>query len=257
MSATTQLRPELESSVCVLHITDNHLTRDPNRERHGINSFQTFEAVVATATQTYRPDLLALTGDIADESVDEVYETFLSTLQRYTKSPMISTPGNHDLGEPFARHLSGRSMSVGSWQVLAVDTHVDDEVGGYISATELQRVKAELTANVAPTLVIGHHPATPIGSPWIDAHRIENGEDWLAQLTSFPHVKGYLCGHVHQAFDAELQGIRLMTSPSTCWQFKVASETFGFDDLAPGWRWLWLNSDGSITTQVARLEARD
>lgn len=257
MSTDLQPRNGTESSLCVLHVTDNHLTVDPGRERRGIKSAETFQSVVETATRKHTPDLLLLTGDIADDCVDVVYETFLSTLDRSTSCPKISTPGNHDLAEPFWRHLSGESLTVGTWRVMSVDTHVDNEVAGSVSSQEMDRVREELAANGSPTLVIGHHPTTDVGAAWIDAHRIRNGDELLSLFWDFPHVKSYVCGHIHQEFDQSSRNVRLLATPSTCWQFKTNSEVFAFDDLSPGWRWLWLHPDGTLDTTVERLDAKN
>jgi Icc protein len=58
---------------------------------------------------------------------------------------------------------------------------------------------------------------------------------------------------VHQNFDSERRGVRLLASPSTCIQFQPQSTEFAVDDAAPGYRWLNLYDSGRIDTGVARL----
>ena len=42
----------------------------------------------------------------------------------------------------------------------------------------------------------------------------------MTLINQFSNVKAVLSGHVHQAFDVVEQGVRYLTSPSTCVQFK-------------------------------------
>ena len=241
------------TSLWLLHITDNHLFADPSEGRHGISSVETFQRVLESATASRRPDLVVDTGDIAHDRTVEVYEMFASMVRDFVDCPMIATPGNHDLAKPFDEVLSRDSVTMGDWKIVTVDTHIDDEVAGFIGQEEMTRVEDELRKNESPTLLIGHHPATEIGCAWIDGHRIENGDEFLRKLERYPHVKAYLGGHVHQAFDGRANGLRLMTTPSTCWQFKTGSDSFAVDDLPAGWRWLELRADGEIDTYVERL----
>ena len=241
------------TSLWLLHITDNHLFADPNGGRHGVNSVESFQQVLVSATESRQPDLVVDTGDIANDRTREVYEMFASMVRDFVDCPMIATPGNHDLATPFDQVLSRESVTMKNWRIATVDTHVDDYVAGVISQTEMLRLEEDLETNELPTLVVGHHPAAEIGCTWVDEHRIENGEAFLRNLRNYPHVRAYLSGHVHQAFDGHADGLRLMTTPSTCWQFKTGSDSFAVDDLPAGWRWLELRADGEIDTYVERL----
>ena len=45
-------------------------------------------------------------------------------------------------------------------------------------------------------------------------------------LAHHPQVRGVLCGHVHQEYDALHQGVRFLATPSTCIQFMPLSRDF-------------------------------
>ena len=45
-----------------------------------------------------------------------------------------------------------------------------------------------------------------------------------------------------------------MATPSTCIQFKPHNHIFTLDTLQPGWREVELHADGTIKTQVKRLQ---
>ncbi|MBX2809216.1 MAG: 3',5'-cyclic-AMP phosphodiesterase, partial [Cellvibrionaceae bacterium] len=73
----------------------------------------------------------------------------------------------------------------------------------------------------------------------------------------YTHVKLILWGHIHQEFDALHEGVRLLASPSTCIQFAPGKNEFTLDKTMPGYRWLELHDDGSISTHVERLPYKD
>jgi len=66
-------------------------------------------------------------------------------------------------------------------------------------------------------------------------------------------VNTLLCGHIHQELDVNWQGRRVLASPSTCVQFKPHCTNFTIDPIAPGWRYLDLHPDGTLSTEVHRL----
>lgn len=68
------------------------------------------------------------------------------------------------------------------------------------------------------------------------------------------NVKCILWGHVHQDSDRMVDGIRMLSTPSTCVQFTPQSENFDIDTVAPGYRRLQLNADGTIETEVSRVK---
>jgi Icc protein len=59
---------------------------------------------------------------------------------------------------------------------------------------------------------------------------------------------------VHQVHDTERNGVKLFSTPSTCAQFLPLSNSFAIDRRPPGYRWLDLNPDGTITTEVVWVE---
>jgi Icc protein len=53
--------------------------------------------------------------------------------------------------------------------------------------------------------------------------------------------------------DQSAGGVRVLGTPSTCFQFKPDSHDFGLDITSPGYRTIDLYADGGIETQVVRL----
>ena len=76
-------------------------------------------------------------------------------------------------------------------------------------------------------------------------------------LQHYPLAKTLLCGHIHQDLDLQWEGRRLLATPSTCIQFKPLCTNFTIDTLSPGWRYLDLHPDGTLTTELHRLDGTE
>ena len=99
-----------------------------------------------------------------------------------------------------------------------------------------------------------HHCPIDVGSLWLDAVGLDDGYDLLMLTQRFPRVRAILCGHVHQELDTVVHGVRLLASPSTCYQFKPGSKRFTLDEMPPGYRSLRLFPDGHIESRVSRVK---
>jgi Icc protein len=147
-----------------------------------------------------------------------------------------------------------RSFFLGNWQVLLLNSSVPDQVGGHLSDDSLHWLARALDAHPNHhALVCLHHQPVPVGSAWIDEIGLSNGADLFAVLDRYPQVRAVLWGHVHQEFDTDRNGVRLLSTPSTCIQFAPGAEVFTLDAAGPGYRWLTLNGDGGMDTGVMRL----
>ena len=243
-------------TLTVLQVTDTHLFPAPDESLLGVRTQNTLDAVLDHAFREGTPDALIASGDLAQVGETATYRRFLETVRSRFAGPCLCVPGNHDLGEPFLRVLPTQPLHLGAWDVLGVDTHIDHRVDGEVAEAELRRLDealAEAESAGRHALVVGHHCPVDIGAPWLDEHRIANADALLAVLDSHDRVRGYLGGHVHQEVDRRMGSLRILASPSTCFQFAPDSERFALDDTAPGWRWLMLAADGSIETRVSRL----
>ena len=119
------------------------------------------------------------------------------------------------------------------------------------------RLRATLVEGDAPqrhVLVCLHHHPAPLQSRWLDQVGLENGNEFLALLRGFPNARAVVFGHVHQAWDRELDGLRLIATPSTGSQFKPHTDDFEVDARPPAWRTLTLQADGRIQTRLNWLE---
>ncbi len=243
-------------SYSVLQVSDLHLLEDPSKRLLGVDTAETFEAVVAAALHSHGPfDAVIVTGDIAHEPSVATYERAREILWRYHRGgAALWLPGNHDVMHAMARVFpTDDELVLGSWHVIAIDTHVDETEQGSIAARELRRVTNRLAAVEGKSVVIaGHHPCVSVGTPWLDRGCIANGEDLLHLLESDSRIAAYVFGHIHHA--AEIDGARcpMLAAPSTCFQFAQGGTRFGVTDAAPGCRVLRLKDSGEFESTVIR-----
>lgn len=259
---STVLQPRSTAAIQVLQISDFHLLNDPGDTMMGINTEESFKAVLQAAGQHHAPaDLVLLTGDLAQDATPACYRRLKGHLEEL-RAPVFCMPGNHDDPELMATDLAGglialeKQILIGSWQILCLDSTVLDSAGGYLRAEQMDWLASLLAENRDRFTVISlHHSPLPTGSLWLDTMRLGNADPFLELLERSGQVRCVVFGHVHQEMDARRGGLRLLACPSSCFQFKQGSGDFALDPVPPGYRWLRLNQDGSVETGVERLSA--
>ncbi|MCZ6888879.1 MAG: metallophosphoesterase [Gammaproteobacteria bacterium] len=243
-----------QDGITILQVTDTHLSPEAETTLHGVCTFQSLTAVLDQAFSEAVPDAVVVTGDIANVGSLATYELFRDAVGSRYAGPMLCVPGNHDLSAPFRSVLPTTGLEFDAWKVIGVDTHVDNCVGGHLEADECKRLSNALESCSKQVLVVGHHPPFPIRTPWLDKQCIDNGERLVAMLRGSGKVSGYAYGHVHQEFGTVAGDVQLLASPSTCYQFEPGSDRFSIDGCKPGYRWIHLNDDRSIDSEVRRLD---
>lgn len=240
----------------LLHLTDLHLYADAQGCLKTVNTRDSFAAVLAKARQSHpHPDALILGGDLAQDESPVAYRA-LGTMLADWRVPRLITPGNHDSLAAIARIFAPLPdhLDLGSWRIVALNTHEDGKDGGRLAKAALARLHLLLNdAGDHRVLICMHHPPVTIGSAWMDEIGLVHAESFWSVVERFDCVRGVLFGHVHQALDGVQDGIRLLGSPSTCIQFKPLQDRFWLDGQSPGYRWLELHPDGDITTGVVRI----
>lgn len=257
--APWQLPLTPEQSVTVLQLTDLHLTEPPGRPVHGYNTEQSFRSVLEhlRADPRWPPDLILLTGDLAEDYVPATYRRLTAALNELAV-PCACLPGNHDDIPTMRAELLSPTVGMppvihaGRWGIFCLNSQVTGAIGGAVTPADLKWLSNALPS-VAHALVVLHHPPLPVNSAWIDAIGLTNGAAVVAQLASVPTLRAVLAGHVHQYSEAAYGALRVLTTPSTCYQFKPFSSSFALDDASPGGRWLYLHPDGTLETSIKRL----
>ncbi len=246
----------------VLQITDLHLKGSPDWRLAGVDPSASYDAVLHRITPAMDGvDLVLATGDISHNGDREAYRRFRRDFERFGK-PVLVLPGNHDELTLMREELGGGDVLrfgpdflLDGWRFLLLNSQVPGAVGGRIGGEQLEWLGTALTRDrQTPVVVSLHHQPVPVGARWLDEQRVEDGETLLEIVSRHPQVKLVVWGHVHQEFDRRHDGLRLLSSPSTCIQFKPDSAGFALDTVNPGVRWLTLGGGGEVDTWVERID---
>lgn len=253
-----------QQTLNLVQITDSHLHASQDGTLLGMNTQNGLDLVLdRVAEERDRIDLVLATGDIAQDGSVEAYRRFIASIDRFA-APMRWTAGNHDDRDNMRTALDGRE-SIGRpvfesdhWVVILLDSTVPGQVHGALANDQLALLDRLLSQHADKhALVTFHHHPRPMDSQWIDRIGIRNPAELQAVLGRHQNVRAVLWGHVHQESDADIGGVRYLSTPSTCVQFEPGSVDFSIDTKGPGYRWLTLAADGSIDTGLTRIEGVD
>jgi len=250
----------MQSDVRLLQLADPHLYARADRALRGVVTRDSLAAVLRHArAHHWDAQALLLTGDLVNDDPGG-YATVRELFGDLDK-PVWCLPGNHDDGEAMRRELATAPFAIcgvhdlGNWRLVMLDSCVAGQAHGRLSAAELARLDAALAgAGERHVLISLHHHPVRMASRWIDSVGLQNPEEFFAITDRYPQVRVMLWGHVHQCFDSRRKGVRLLAVPSTCAQFLPHSDQFAIDPSPPGYRRLTLRSDGTIETEVLRVE---
>ncbi len=252
----------------LVQISDCHLFADPQGALLGLKTEESLQDVLEHIDHFEKPkgiDTLLVTGDLSQDGSPQSYQR-LWEKTRYIGQSQGWIQGNHDLDQPMQAYSGLRPvLSPGilqphpRWQVILLNSSVEHQIHGHISAEHLLFLEQSLArANGIFSLVVTHHPPCHIGCAWLDRQCIDNPGRLEKILDQYQDtVRAVLCGHVHQQAEVRFAATTVWTSPSTCIQFKPASDGFALDPLGPGYRVLELLENGGIRTYVSRVQASD
>lgn len=245
-----------------MHLTDPHLFADLQGELRGTVTAESLQQVLDHYhAGDWRADRALVTGDLIQDDSAEAYERFRQFLLPL-KMRTHCVPGNHDVRDLMRAVCSRPPFSycaketIHNWLIIGADSCVSNQAGGAMDEEELQRLEAAIAASDARhVMVCLHHPPVAMRSVWLDTVGLANGEEFLQRMQALGKVRLIVFGHVHQPYDDEHNGMRVLGTPSTCRQFKPHSDEFDVDDRPPAYRRLTLNDDGSFENELIWVES--
>jgi Icc protein len=246
----------MKTKFKVVQISDCHVSADPDAIYRGINPRTAFEQVLP-AVIDWKPDLILLTGDLAEDASDEAY-AYLATHLAKLDSPILTLPGNHDYAARQNHHFVSTAVDeplvfeASHWRVILLNSAVENQIAGSLSDNQLEQLERELSANDKPTLVALHHQPLPVGSPWIDRYPLLEPEKLYSCLENEGNVQAVVWGHIHQEFSEERGDISLLGSPSSSANSLPGRDKFTYDERGPACRWLKLDCKGGLETGILR-----
>ncbi len=247
------------SALKLIQMTDLHLGPTADYQCRNFNTLDSFKAVLeACSSIGDGEEIIVLTGDLASDSQPGAYQQ-LNKILTQNKKQAVWLPGNHDDMPLMQKYLSDYPYlpvyEHEYWAVLMIDSSVPGKPGGAISNQQLQQLEYNLgRLKDKLVLVAMHHSPVSLNSQWLDEHRISNHQKLHSLLVANGNVKAVITGHVHQQHETDWKGIRVYSTPSTCFQFAEHSDQFALSDKTPAYRWLELHSNGHIDTGINRVD---
>lgn len=244
----------MDADVRLLLFSDPHLFASPQGRLRGVQTLPSLERVLEHATAHTDVDALVCCGDIVNDE-PEGYAHFARALERFGK-PVYCIPGNHDDPAQLRAALSHPPFQVGghvdasNWRIVLVDSCVPGEARGAVSTEELQALERALGGTDRHALICVHHQPVSMSSRWLDTIGIANADELLRVIDEYPNVRAIAWGHVHQYYDGQRGGVRLLATPSTGAQFLPRSDHFAIDQRPPAYRRLTLHANGTVDTDV-------
>ncbi len=259
-NATEGNRNLPSDSLEVLQLSDPHLFADPEGRLLGMRTLLSLQHVIAHASKHLPSiDLALVTGDLVHDASPAGYSLLKKELT-HLGVPAYCLPGNHDDPEILDSTISGNpidtpfSIQQKGWSIILLDSNRPGSTLGELDDIQLAKLQKTLSSHPNHhTLICLHHHAVAIKSQWLDRIMLSNANDFFAITDRHPQIKGITCGHVHQSFEERRNGVLLMGTPSTCFQFAPKSVGFEIDNRAPGYRRLTLLPDGTIRTDTFHL----
>lgn len=258
-----RLVPPKMKEVCpitIAQVTDIHLFASEHQQLLGMPTTDSFNAVIERLKKMRDElDLLLLTGDLSGDGTSQSYGNLQSLLSPLFL-PSYWLPGNHDdsivMNEVLNSGLVSRRKCFerGEWNFILLDSSIAGKVYGYLRDETLNWLDSQLgMAGDKPTVIALHHPPFRINSRWLDNSSLQNSEDFFAVLDKYLQVKLVLCGHIHQEFCTQRNGVDYLGTPSTCVQFQPKSKKFALEQKSPGFRLMKLYPNGTWESWVERV----
>jgi Icc protein len=215
----------LSKPVRIAQISDLHI-KSPGALAYGrVDTAQALERCVAALNEFKpRPDLVVISGDLADTPTAEEYE-HLKRLLAPLELPFVGIPGNHDSRElmraafprayAFASGPLNQRIEIGGLDLVLLDSSVPGKPHGDLDAATLQWLDATLVSSTdRPALLFLHHPPFQTGIWHMDRQNLLNAADLAPIVRRHPRVQLIATGHVHRATLAMFAGVPTTICPA-------------------------------------------
>jgi 3',5'-cyclic-AMP phosphodiesterase len=212
--------------VLIAQISDLHI-KPPGALAYGrVDTASALERCVAALNAfTPKPDLVVISGDLADTPIAEEYE-YLKRLLAPLKLPTVGIPGNHDSRElmraafPQAAYAYptgplNQRVEIGGLDLVLLDSSVPGRPHGELDPSTLQWLAATLASSPdRPALLFLHHPPFKTGIWHMDRQYLLNAGELAAVVKRHPRAQLIAAGHVHRAILTMFAGIQSTICPA-------------------------------------------
>src|ERR1700680_3263066 len=211
--------------VRIAQISDLHI-KSPGVLAYGrVDTAQALERCVAALNEFRpRPDLVVISGDLADTPTADEYQ-HLRRLLAKLQLPFVGIPGNHDSRElmraafPQSYALASgplnQRLELGGLDLVLLDSSVAGKPHGDLDAATLQWLEVTLaSAADRPALLFLHHPPFKTGIWHMDRQNLLNAADLAPIVRRHARVQLIAPGHRHRATLAMFAGVATTICPA-------------------------------------------
>lgn len=215
-------------------ITDFHLQDNTQAVLREVNPYTRLK-LVFQALSKQALDFVICGGDLVhDIHRPDTYST-LKYLLTWINTPCHIILGNHDhvgyflqVFPDFKPHFYTDKVyyfrDFNGFRFVFLDTHVTGANYGLLGEAQLAWLNGILSHSPYPVVLSLHHPVVPTGIDWLDQNYPLQDAAALWNIIQFSPVQLVLFGHLHATLDQVQQRIRLLGTPSTCFQFAPAPQ---------------------------------
>ena len=255
----------------ILQISDFHLRGDGKLSFQVVDTASFLKSTKAHLEHVFaldgqKPDMIVVTGDIADSGDEKAYLMVYEALSSFNV-PVYAVPGNHDRRDRMVRILKGwtipnpqtapflcYAVQTEEARLLFLDTLNPGSHAGHRREAELAWLDNELQSNKnVPTLIFMHHPPFITGLPAMD-EPFESREEMRTVLMKAPWAR-LCCGHMHRPIFTVWAGVPCVTAPAASMQIELDFTPEGGDTFrmeTPGYL-LHDFEDGVFNTHVCQI----
>jgi len=232
----------------ILQLSDNHIQADANALLYQVSTLNKLNQLLEKVKPRIESiEAIFLSGDVSQDGSAESYRHIAESLQ-VLKKPVYWFAGNHDRSHvmhdtltsyPYFQPLD--SLILNNWQFLVLDTVREGCDEGYL----VENTETRIRASTFCALWMHHHPA-PVGSKLIDKYKLQNPELLSAFLDAqIRQPEVIITGHVHGAYQTRFEGIPVISSPATCFQFPKEATILAVDPKSGCTFWAF-HEDGTF-----------
>ncbi len=187
-----------QKPVLIAQISDLHI-KPPGSLAYGrVDTAAALERCVAALNEfAPKPDLVVISGDLADTPTIEEYEQFPHAPYAFSTGPL------------------NQKAEAGALDLLLLDSSVPGKPHGELDAVTLQWLEATLAAAPdRPALLFLHHPPFKAGIWHMDRQNLLNAGELASIVRRHPRVQLIATGHVHRATLTMFAGVPTTICPA-------------------------------------------
>ncbi|MEP7084972.1 MAG: phosphodiesterase [Betaproteobacteria bacterium] len=190
-----------------------------------------------------RPDVVIITGDLADKGEPTAYAHLREILSALAIRYYV-IPGNHDKMPAFRQAFADQPYLPAAGdsiqyaidefpvRIVAVHSVIPGRTDGALTAESLAWLDRTLAEQPhKPTVVIMHHPPFITGLRHFDAVGMTDVAGLERVVARHPQVERILAGHVHRALQIRFAGTIASACPSTAHQVAMDLRPDGQDSF--------------------------